>query len=88
MSVVLELEPEVEDALKKKATLSGFPMDSYIKNLIERDISPRPTLDEILAPFRREVEASGLTDDDLDALVEEAREEIYRERKECESAGN
>ncbi len=37
-------------------------------------------LDEILAPFRCEVEESGITDDELDALVEEARKEIYQEK--------
>jgi hypothetical protein len=36
-------------------------------------------LDAILAPVRRNVEESGLTDEDLAALVAEVREDIWRE---------
>ncbi len=36
--------------------------------------------DAALASFRREVEESGLTDDELRAFFEEVREEIYQEK--------
>lgn len=38
-------------------------------------------LDAILAPVHRNFEDSGMTDEDLAALVEEVREEIWRERQ-------
>ena len=37
-------------------------------------------LDAILSPVRRCFERSGMTDEDLAALVEEAREDIWREQ--------
>lgn len=40
------------------------------------------SLDELLAPFRRQVEMSGLTESELDRLFEEAREEAFRRRRE------
>ena len=43
--------------------------------MIDRDIQG-PTLDEVLAPFRRQVEESGMSDDELGAFFEEVREEI------------
>jgi hypothetical protein len=46
---------------------------------IERD-DEAERLDTILAPVRRYFEASGMTDEDLAALVEEVREDIWRER--------
>lgn len=82
MTVVLELKPEVEEALQKKAKASGFEVNVYLEKLVEKDLEQPKTIDEILAPFRREVEESGISDDELDALVEKAREEIYREKLE------
>ncbi len=79
MTVVLELEPEVEEALQKKAIADGKDVQNYIEDSL-RKLALQPSLDEILAPFRREVAESGITDDELDALVEEAREEIYQEK--------
>jgi hypothetical protein len=37
-------------------------------------------LDAILAPVHRNFEESGMTDEDLAALVEEVREDIWREQ--------
>jgi len=79
MTVVLELKPDIEEALQKKAKANGFEVNVYLEKLIEKDVDQVKTLDEILAPFRREVEESGISDAELDALVEEAREEIYQE---------
>ena len=43
--------------------------------LIARDIQG---VDEALAPFRRQVEESGLSDADLGAFFEEVREEVWQ----------
>ena len=48
-------------------------------SLIDRDIQAE-SLDAILAPVRRNFEQSGMTDEDLAALVEEVREDIWREK--------
>lgn len=62
------------------AKLLGKTVDEYVQQLIVEDLKkPRP-IAEILAPFREEVEKSGITDDELDAMVEEIREEIYQEK--------
>ncbi|MGH9753409.1 MAG: hypothetical protein ACREA2_11555 [Blastocatellia bacterium] len=44
--------------------------------------APARTLDEILAPFRAQVEASGITDEDLDSFFEDLREKRFRELQE------
>jgi hypothetical protein len=41
---------------------------------------PAESLDVILAPVRRSFEKSGMTDEDLAALVEEVQEDIWREQ--------
>lgn len=88
MTVVLELKPEVEEALEKKAKANGFEINVYLEKLIEMDVHRPKTLDEILAPFRQEVEQSGISDDELDAFVEETREEIYLEKLANENGQN
>src|SRR5438876_86096 len=47
------------------------------------------TFDEILGPFRKEVEESGLTDEELYALLEDERNQMHEERrwKEAEENG-
>lgn len=82
MTVTLELEPEVESRLAEKAKNNGFDVNAYVKKLIEKDVNREPTIDEILAPFRKSVEESGMTDDELDALFTEARKEVYKAKKE------
>jgi hypothetical protein len=38
-----------------------------------------PTLDEILAPVRKEFVESGMTEEELEVLIDEAREEVWQE---------
>ncbi|CAN5376842.1 hypothetical protein BH20ACI1_BH20ACI1_30650 [soil metagenome] len=79
MTITIDLPSEVEIALQKKAMADGKDVRNYIEDSL-RKLALQPSLDEILAPFRREVAESGISDDELDVLVEEAREEIYQEK--------
>ena len=80
MTVVLELKPEIEEALQKKARDNGFEFNVYLEKLIEKDIDRTKTIDEILAPMRQEFEESVMTEDELDEFIEEIREEVYQEK--------
>lgn len=81
MTITVSLSPEIERKLVERAARSGQDVESVARTLIERGVNGEPTLDEILAPFRRQVVESGLSGDELTALFEEAREEAYREKK-------
>lgn len=37
-----------------------------------------PTIDEILAPIRKQFNESGMTEDELEVLIDEAREEVWQ----------
>ena len=51
--------------------------ENFIRGLIAREIQSSATsLDEILAPVRRQFEESGMTDAELATLIEEVREDI------------
>lgn len=77
MTVTLDLEPEVESLLEKRARADGSDIEGYVKKLIEEDVSRQRTFDEILAPFRQAVERSGISDDELDSLFTEGRREVF-----------
>lgn len=81
MTLTIELKPEMEAKLKNRAVAMGFDVDDYVENLIEKDLNNFKTLDEIFAPLHKEVEESGITDDELDELFTQARREYYAEKK-------
>src|SRR2546423_2450997 len=82
MTVTLELEPEVESLLEKRARAEGCDIKGYVERLVEREVNRGHTFDEILAPFRDAVERSGVSDQELDTLFAEARREVSGERRE------
>lgn len=82
MTVLLELEPEIESRLARKAKARGFDVSRYVKTLIEKDVNGQRTIDEILAPFRKAVEKSGISDDELDGLFTQSRKEVFKAKKE------
>ncbi len=81
MTLTIELKPEVEKLLKQKASAKGFTIDDYVEDLIEKDVDKQKTLDEIFAPVRQEFKEQGMTEDELDDLIYQARREVYAEKK-------
>jgi len=79
-TLTIRVRKNTKMILEEKAKSNGKDFVEYVEDLLEKDADRPKTLDEILAPFRREVEASGITDEEFDDLIEEVREEIYREK--------
>ncbi len=76
MTITISLPPEVEESVKSQAAKDGLPLEDYVESLVEEatrrrkriDLLAGKSFDEILAPFRRNVEESGMSDEELDAL--------------------
>ncbi len=81
MTLTISLPKEVGAALENKAKLSGRDSAEFVEDLVTKELGS-PSLDEILAPFRRQVEESGITDEELDNLFTEARKEVFKAKKE------
>ncbi|MFI5460723.1 MAG: hypothetical protein ACHRXM_35365 [Isosphaerales bacterium] len=77
MTITIDLGPEEGSKLLERAAQSGQDVTAYVHRLIARDIQG---VDETLAPFRRQIEQSGLSDTDLQAFFEEVREEVWQEK--------
>ena len=83
MTITLTMPAETQRKLIERATRAGQNVESLACELIERSLNDEPTLDEILAPFRRQVAASGMSEAELTALFEEEREEVDRAQQEA-----
>jgi hypothetical protein len=90
MTITISLPPDTEKKLLQAAAEKGVAPDAFARALIEMGLNrgsssgqpfPPETFDAILAPVRRGFEESGMTEDELAALFEEAREEVWQERQ-------
>ncbi len=86
MSVTLELAEKVENRLTIHAKRLGLTLPEFATQVMGRiaDYStPSETaesIDEILAPFRKQVAESGMSEDELDAFFQEVRQEVWDEQ--------
>ena len=81
MSTTISIPTELEQKISERAASRGLALDEYVREILRRD-AETPSLDEILAPVRDQFTASGMTEDDLDALVEKERQAIWNEKNE------
>lgn len=76
----IPLPPDTEQTLRERANANGEDVASYVARLIQQALAA-PSVDELLAPFRKQVEESGIADDDLNRLGEELRQEVRQEKQ-------
>ena len=80
MTMSISLSPRAEARLKERAAAEGKDPIAYATELVE-DAITRPTIDEILAPFRKEVAGSEMNDDQLEQFYEGLRDDAWQERQ-------
>lgn len=81
MTLTIDLPPELDEALRQHAARSDQDVSAFIVQAVREKIAKAHTFDEICAPFAQAVEASGMTDEQLDRFFEEARDEVWREKQ-------
>ncbi len=79
MTVTLSLPPEMEKKLQERAAASGDDVAGFVHRLIEKELTFQ-AVNDALAPFRKQVEESGITDEELTKFFEEVRDEVWREK--------
>jgi hypothetical protein len=96
MSITIHLPPQTEEILRRRAAATGVAPDVLAGQLLEQALNGSPVaparrpgaaLDEILAPLRREVEESGLTDEELQGFFTEVRDEVRAEKRARQGQG-
>ena len=81
MDITISIPAEMQEKLQRRAIESGQDVEAYVERLIEKALSGPPSIDELLAPVRKQFAESGMTEEELDALIEEAREEVWQEKQ-------
>lgn len=74
----IPLAPDTEQTLRERARANGEEVATFAARLLQEALSA-PSVDELLAPFRKQVEESGITDEELDQLGEELRRDVRHE---------
>lgn len=75
------LEPGTTAALEDMARQEGKDTDDLLRYWLQVELLSRKPFREILAPVRDSFKASGMTADELDALVKGERETIWQEKQ-------
>jgi hypothetical protein len=82
MTIRISLPPDAEARLHAKAEAVGQDVTSYATQLLSEALTA-PSVDELLAPFRRQVEESGISDQELDEFYEDLRDKVTQERNQA-----
>jgi hypothetical protein len=75
------LSESVVKAVGERAKEVGVATEDYVRYLIEEDVASPLSVRVLYAPVREQIKASGISEDELDNLLEEAREEVFRENR-------
>jgi hypothetical protein len=78
MTLNLSLSRPAEARLKRRAAAAGKDPAAYARALIEREMLAGESFDEILRPIRKRFRDSGMSEGQLDHLVNRARKAVSR----------
>jgi hypothetical protein len=79
MAITIDLPVDIETALRKKASADGQDFQFFVLETL-RTKALKPSLDEILAPVRKNFADSGMTEEELDELIENERQAMWEEK--------
>jgi hypothetical protein len=81
MTVTINLPPELEKTVRQQAAKNGQDVDAFVLEAVNEKLAKVRTFDEICAPFAQAVAASGISDEELGRLFDEAREGVWQEQQ-------
>ena len=79
-TIEIPLSEELLRRVDEKAQSAGLERDVYIRAVLSKEVTGELSISEILSSFRDQVAASGTSDEELDRLFRETRDETYQTR--------
>lgn len=80
-SLTLEIRnPETVHTIVEDATRQGTTPEAYALELIETALLARRPFEDIVEPIAQSFDDSGMTEDELDDLIERERQAIWEEK--------
>ena len=81
MSLVITLPAELEAKIRRRAADAGKDANTFAVEALEEKLHEPRTLDEILAPFRKQIVQSGMSEQEADQFYETLRDEVWQQRR-------
>ncbi len=82
MTLTIDLPPATLEQLKAEAAATGKDVQTVVREAVEaRFARRRQTFADILKPIHDEVEASGVSEEELEKLVDEAVADARAQRR-------
>ncbi len=78
-TLTIRIPENIEYILEERAKAEGKDVQTFVEEMVKTQLL-RPTLDEILAPVRKDFAESQMTEDELDALIESERQAMWEEK--------
>jgi phosphotransacetylase len=79
MTITLELPKETEEKIRKRAKRRGQDINTFVLSLVEREVLP--SWAELVKPIHDETKRLGLTEEDVEKLVDEELAEVRKIRR-------
>lgn len=79
MTITLELPKETEEEIRKRAKRRGQDINTFVLSLVEREVLP--SWAELVKPIHDETKRLGLTEEDVEKLVDEELAEVRKIRR-------
>lgn len=70
MTLTIDVSPATLEQLKAEAAATGKDIQTIVREAVEARFARRQTLAEILKPIHDEVEASGISEHELEAMAD------------------
>ena len=80
MTVMPPLSPELEAKLQERAA-AGKAVTTFVLEAVQEKLRVPQTFAELLAPIHEATRRSGLTQTEINDLIEDARDEVFAERR-------
>ena len=80
MSTTITIPPELEEKIAGRAASQGKAVEQFVLEALER-AAETPSLRELFADVREEIRDTGVPEEELDARIESAVEEIRKHRR-------
>lgn len=80
MTINISLTPEAETKLRQRAASLGQDPSIVASDLLEEAVR-RPSVDELLAPARKQVAESGMSDQAVDSFFRDVLKEVRDEKR-------
>jgi len=79
-TLTIHLPKDISVELAKKAKSSGKNVAEYVEDLVSKQVK-RPSLDNILSPIRDGFEKSGMSEAELEQLIDREVKAVRAERR-------